>query len=133
MTLTKQKLKKIIKECACEAMKDMEGPEMGMSSPASIKVVKLGPMMDNMGSEDVHGLFPGMSHRDHEQHGGRGQELGMVRGNLLRMADKAMEIRDLADAIDEDDEWVREKVAIAAAMVDSIHGFLKYNKDDKQS
>jgi hypothetical protein len=125
MNLTKQKLKKIIRECACEAMKEygME-PEMKMSQPASVKVVKLGPMMDNMESNDVHGLFPGMSHDHH------GEEVGMVRGNLLRMADKALEIRELADSIDEHDEWVREKVAVAAAMVDSIHGFLKYNKDE---
>lgn len=129
--LTYKQLKSIIKECACEAMKDME-----MGGMPDVKVIKLGePDMQA-------GLFPGMGHKGHGGHEDMNHsssdghwdhsdqgEKGMILANLAKMSDKALELRDLAAGISDNEEWVQEKIAVASAMIDSIHNYLKYRKD----
>ena len=120
--LTYKQLKKIIKECACQAMKDAEMHEpMG-----SVEVVKLG-------KPDMRaGLFPGMdemerhddSHWDAHDQG----EKSMIMANLDKISDKALELRQLAAGIPDNEEWVQEKIAVASAMIDSIHNYLKYKQ-----
>jgi len=120
--LTYNQLKKIIKECACEAMQDMHD----MPSPMNgIKVVSLGD------SNIKSGLFPGMdddyhddSHWDDDDQG----EKSMIMANLARLSDKANELRKIAADIDDNEEWVQEKIAVASAMIDSIHNYLKYKQ-----
>ena len=124
--LTYKQLKAIIKECACEAMKDV-----GM--PSGVEIVKLSePEMQS-------GLFPGMQiHGDHEDmhHDSDSHwddsdqgEKSMVLANLAKISDKALELRDLAAAVPDNEEWVQEKIAVASAMIDSIHSYLKYKQD----
>lgn len=121
--LTHKQLKAIIKECACEAMKDARMGEM----PA-VKMIKLGE------PEIKAGLFPGMSLDDHDasdshwDHSDQGEK-GMILANLAKMSDKALELRDLAAGVSDNEEWVQEKIAVASAMIDSIHNYLKYRKD----
>lgn len=119
--LTHKQLKAIIKECACEAMKDA-----GMSPMPAIKMIKLGE------PEIEAGLFPGMdddhhddSHWDDHDQG----EKSMILANLARMSDKALELRDLAADVPDNEEWVQEKIAVASAMIDSIYNYLKYKQD----
>jgi len=133
MKLTQKQLRNLIKECACEAMKDMKMG--GMPSMPSVKVIKLGE------PEIKAGLFPGMGlhddhdvmHHDHDDdghwdHSDQGEK-GMILSNLAKMSDKALELRDLAAGISDNEEWVQEKIAVASAMIDSIHNYLKYRKD----
>jgi hypothetical protein len=128
MKLTKKQLKDLIRECACEAMQDM-----GMMQPET-QVIQLGE------PEIQAGLFPGMSmtHGGHEdmEHGSAGHwddsdqgEKSMIMANLAKMSDKALELRDLAAGIPDNEEWVQEKIAVASAMIDSIHNYLKYKQD----
>lgn len=126
--LTYKQLKSIIKECACEAMKDME-----MGGMPDVKVIKLGE------PEMQAGLFPGLGHGGHEDmnHSSSGGhwddsdqgEKSMILANLAKMSDKALELRDLAADIPDNEEWVQEKIAVASAMIDSIHSYLKYKQD----
>ena len=126
MKLTQKQLRNLIKECACEAMKDIKMG--GMPSMPSVKVIKLGE------PEIKAGLFPGMGlHHDHDDdghwdHSDQGEK-GMILSNLAKMSDKALELRDLAAGISDNEEWVQEKIAVASAMIDSIHNYLKYRKD----
>ena len=121
--LTYKQLKRIIKECACQAMQDAE-----MSAPTGgIKVIRLGK------PDSMSGLFPGMDdmkHHDDDSHWDDDDqgEKSMIMANLARISDKALELHKLAADIDDNEEWVQEKIAVASAMIDSIHNYLKYRK-----
>lgn len=124
MNITMGELKKLIKECACETMKEM-GLDM---EPSSIKVVRLDePTISS-------GLFPGLAHHDHDafghdhtdlDHDDQGEK-SMILSNLAKIAHKSAELRDMADQVSDNEEWVQEKIAVAASMIDSIHSYLKY-------
>jgi hypothetical protein len=123
MNITMGELKKLIKECACETMKEM-GLDM---EPSSIKVVHLDEPTISAG------LFPGLAHdhdafgHDHTDHDHDDQgEKSMILSNLAKIADKSAELRDMADQVSDNEEWVQEKIAVAASMIDSIHSYLKY-------
>lgn len=122
MNITMVELKKLIKECACETMKEM-GLDM---EPSSIKVVKLDEPTISAG------LFPGLAHDHHDHHDDTHHdhddqgEKSMILSNLAKIADKAAELRDMADQVADNEEWVQEKIAVAASMIDSVHGYLKY-------
>lgn len=124
MNITMAELKKLIKECACETMKEM-GLDM---EPSSIKVVHLDEPTISAG------LFPGLAHDDHDafghdhtdhDHDDQGEK-SMILSNLAKIADKSAELRDMADQVSDNEEWVQEKIAVAASMIDSIHSYLKY-------
>jgi hypothetical protein len=120
--LTYKQLKKIIKECACEAMKGSEMEPMG-----GINVISLGE------PEMKAGLFPGMDEMEHHHDDSHWDdhdqgEKGMILSNLAKMSDKALELRQLAANVSDNEEWVQEKIAVASAMIDSIHNYLKYRK-----
>jgi len=130
--LTYKQLKALIKECACEAMKDAG---MGIQ-PEEVKVIQLGE------PEMRSGLFPGLSHGGHEdmdepmsndssEHWDDADqgEKSMIVANLSKMSDKALELRKLASSVPNNEEWVQEKIAVASAMIDSIHNYLKYKQD----
>jgi hypothetical protein len=132
--LTYKQLKAIIKECACDALKDAG---MGMEPVESVELVKL-----SSEPEIKAGLFPGMStiHGDEDEQlggvssfgddaGGDQGEKGMILANLAKMKDKAAELHSLAGASPNSEEWVQEKIAVASAMIDSIHNYLKYKQD----
>ena len=55
-------------------------------------------------------------------------EKGMILSNLAKMSDKAQELQDLAAEVDDNEEWVQDKIAVAASMIDSVHSYLKYRK-----
>ena len=123
MNITMAELKKLIKECACETMKEM-GLDM---EPSSIKVVSLDePTI-------ASGLFPGLSHEDHHDadhhdhadHDDQGEK-SMMLSNLAKIVDKSAELRNLVAQVSDNEEWIQEKIAVASSMIDSIHGYLKY-------
>ena len=122
MKLTKNQFEKLIKECACQAMKDAG---MGMEpAMGKIKIIKLGKLGE---PEMKAGLFPdlGMKH-DHDDQG----EKSMIMANLARMSEKAQELHDMAADVDDNEEWVQEKIAVASAMIDSIYNYLKYRDEE---
>ena len=115
--LTHKQLKAIIRECACQAMQD--------AGANDVKVIKLG----GSGS----GLFPGMDLDDHDDDSHWDDhdqgEKSMILANLAKLSDKALDLRHLAAKTSNNEEWVQEKIAVAAAMIDSIHSYLKYRQD----
>lgn len=127
MKLTTAKLKQMIRECACEAMKDMDLP------PAmdGVKVISLGSLP---AQEEIHSsLFPSLDHGDHHHdldHGDDQGEKRMIVGNLHRMADRAAELAELAAEVPDNEEWVQEKIAVASAMIDSIYNYMKYSRGE---
>ena len=135
MKLTKKRLVDIIRECAGEALGDLRGsPAMG-----SIKIIKLGAVPPQ--EEISAGLFPGMHHSHEDSEDMRGNEHmhdgdeaiddegGGVIGKIVRLAGKTDELRHMADRVPEHEQWIHEKVAVASAMIDSIHSYLKNNKE----
>lgn len=140
MKLTKKQIENIIRECDMQPMGDLRGsPAMG-----SIKVIKLGAVPPQ--EEISAGLFPGMHHShkgsdgmhddlspsishhndDHDDDHG---EKSMIKSNLARIADKASELSRLAGEMPDNEEWVQEKIAVAASMIDAVHGYLKYTDE----
>lgn len=124
MRLTILELKRLIKECNCETMK-----EMGLDMPtASIKVIKLDePAIKS-------GLFPSMDydrddHHDDYQDDDQGEK-SMILGNLERLSDRSAELRDMAAHIPDNEEWVQEKIAVASSMIDSIYDYVKYKNKE---
>ena len=144
MALTKKQIENIIRECDMQPMGDLRGsPAIG-----SIKVIKLGhvppqeeisaglfPGMhhSHKGSDDMHDdLFPSITHHndDHgDDHDPDHGEKSMIKSNLARIADKASELSRLAGEMPDNEEWVQEKIAVAASMIDAVHGYLKYTDE----
>ena len=113
MKLNNRQFKALIKEYATQAMK-----ECGMVDEPQVKMVGLG-------EPEMHSdLFPSIGHHDNDQ-----GEKTMITTNLARIADKALELRQLASQIPDNEEWVQEKIAIAASMIDAVHGYLKYTDE----
>ena len=115
MKLNNRQFKALIKEYATQAMK-----ECGMPDEPQVKMVGLG-------EPEMHGdLFPSIGHHndDHDQ-----AEKSMIKTNLARIADKASELRQITSQIPDNEEWVQEKIAIAASMIDAVHGYLKYTDE----
>ena len=54
------------------------------------------------------------------------EETGMIKSNLYTMAKKANEIHDSVGDSDDLPEWVQEKIAVSAYMIDCIHDYLMY-------
>ena len=115
MKLNTRQLKTLIKEHAVQAVK-----ECGMVDEPQVKMVGLGePKMHS-------DLFPSIGHHndDHDQ-----GEKSMIKTNLARIADKASELSRLAGEMPDNEEWVQEKIAVAASMIDAVHGYLKYTDE----
>ena len=115
MKLNSRQFKTLIKEYAIQAIK-----ECGMADEPQVKMVGLGkPKMHG-------GLFPSIGHHndDHDQ-----GEKSMIKTNLARIADKASELSQIVAEIPDNEEWVQEKIAIAASMIDAVHGYLKYTDE----
>jgi hypothetical protein len=140
MALTKKQLENIIRECDMQPMGDLHGsPTMGR-----IKIIKLGavppqeeisaglfPGMhhSHKGSDDMHGdLFPSITHHNDDHDPDHGEK-SMIKSNLARIADKASELSRLAGEMPDNEEWVQEKIAVAASMIDAVHGYLKYTDE----
>jgi hypothetical protein len=129
MKITKKQLKKMIYECACETMRDMEMPSM---PDANVKVIGIKSLPE---PAHIHStLFPGLGEEEHENHEfddeddqGEGR---MIVNNLRRVADRASELSQLTSEIPDNEEWVQEKIAVASAMIDSIYNYIKYSKDE---
>ena len=68
----------------------------------------------------------GDSHWDDDDQG----EKSMILSNLAKLSDKANELRSLAADVDDNEEWVQEKIAVASAMIDSIYNYLKYRGEE---
>jgi siderophore synthetase component len=128
MKLTEKQLRKMIYECACEAMKDMEMPPM---HHGGVKVVSLKALPE---PEHIHStLFPGLESEEHGHHGFDHDDQGeksMIVGNLHKMADRASELAQLAKEVPDNEEWVQEKIAVASAMIDSIYNYMKYSRGE---
>lgn len=122
MNITMVELKKFIKECACETVK-----EMSLDMPTtSIKVVRLDePTI-------ASGLFPSLDHHDHDDHHDHHDqgEKSMIMGNIAKIADKAEELRSMVSQVPDNEEWVQEKIAVAASMIDSVYSYLKYSEEE---
>lgn len=133
MKITQKQLIKMIHECACEAMEDMEMEDMRMPkmSRGGIKVISLKALPE---PEHIHStLFPGLEKKDHDHHGFDDDDQGeksMILGNLNRMADRATELAQLAKEVPDNEEWVQEKIAVASAMIDSIYNYMKYRGEE---
>ena len=126
MKYTKQeKLKAILRECACEAMKGMgDMPSLGMAP--KIKVIRLGEPEIKNGLFGLDKMKHDDSHWDDHDQG----EKSMILSNLAKLSDKANELRSLAADVDDNEEWVQEKIAVASAMIDSIYNYLKYRGEE---
>lgn len=59
-------------------------------------------------------------------HNGPEAESGMIRSNLETMAQKASELHDMIGERDDLPEWIQEKIAVAEAMIGSVHDYLSY-------
>ena len=128
MKLTKKQLKELIKECACQAMKDAGMDRYSEESMPSVKVISLPKMKSE--------LFPSMHGMDdmHHQHDDLDMddqgEKSMILANLKKIAERAAELQDLVAEVPDNEEWVQEKIAVAASMITSIYDYLKYSEEE---
>ena len=130
MKITKRQLTELIRECACEAMKEMDMSPMS----GDIKVIKLKALPK---PEEIHStLFPGLEddgkHHNHDSDLDSDDqgEKSMIVGNLNRLADRSVELARLAEEVPDNEEWVQEKIAVASSMIDSIYNYMKYNRGE---
>lgn len=118
----------ILQECGCMA-REVEMPGhlasaipmldilgYGEGSPVAMKSMK--PRAGHPGRD--YDEDDGIEYEDSDEY----EESGMIRNNLYTMAHQA---KDLHDAIEDGDdlpEWVQEKIAVAAEMIDVIYDYL---------
>ncbi len=108
--------KMILNECGCMAR---EG-----QLPNSIAAVM--PMLDVLGYGHSDGSAPimkhdgGMSFEDSDEY----EESSMIKNNLYNLAAQAQELHDAMEDSDDLPEWVQEKIAVAASMIDTIYDYL---------
>ncbi len=62
----------------------------------------------------------GIEYEDSDAH----EESGMIRNNLYTMAHQAKDLHAAIESGDDLPEWVQEKIAVAAEMVDVIYDYL---------
>jgi hypothetical protein len=109
--------KMIIAECGCMAR---EG-ELPNAIAAAM------PMLDILGYAGHHdGAAPMMKHgggatfEDSDSY----EESSMIKNNLYTMMNQAQEMHDALEDGDDLPEWVQEKIAVAAEMIDVIYDYL---------
>lgn len=122
MKITSKQFKSLIKEYAKQAME-----ECGMPDENQVKIISLGE--PEMHSQLFPGLGHGMTHSSDEYGGDDQGEKNMITTNLAKIADKASELRQITSQIPDNEEWVQEKIAVAASMIDAVHGYLKYTDE----
>lgn len=74
--------------------------------------------IDITGQHDDDG---GIEYEDSDNH----EESSMIRNNLFTIAGQASSLHDMLDDGDDLPEWVQEKLAVAASMIDTVHDYLK--------
>lgn len=128
MKITQKQLMEMIRECACEAMKEMDFPPMSPMGDG-VKVMHIDALP---AQEEIHSsLFPSLDgHHEELDYNDDQGEKGMIVGNLHKMADRAAELAQMAKEVPDNEEWVQEKIAVAASMIDSIYNYMKYSKGE---
>jgi hypothetical protein len=109
----------IIQECGCM----MRDGEMPASVGSHI------PLMDILGYGDGGEVVKVTGQHDHDdgieyEDSDSFEESSMVRNNLFTMAGQASKLHDMIESGDDLPEWVQEKLAVAASMLDTVHDYL---------
>jgi hypothetical protein len=129
MKITVKQFRKIIRECACEAIEGMGMPPV-LNKDIQVISFKALPKQEEINST----LFPGLGHKNMDgSHGDLSDDQGeksMIVGNLHKLADRAGELAQMTSEVPDNEEWVQEKIAVASAMIDSIYSYMKYNKGE---
>ena len=74
--------------------------------------------------------------RDMEQHGDvEDYEADMFKGHLYTLAKQAHQLNEIISEHEDIEEWVQEKVAVAANMLDTVYDYMMYqkSKDEEQT
>ena len=74
--------------------------------------------------------------RDSEQHGDvEDYEADMFKGHLYTLAKQAHQLNEIISEHEDIEEWVQEKVAVAANMLDTVYDYMMYqkSKDEEQN
>ena len=106
----------ILNECGCMAR---EGQLPNALAAAM-------PMLDILGYGHTDGAAPfedengHMNFEDSDEY----EESSMIKGNLYNVAMQAQELHDRIGDGDDLPEWVQEKIAVAAEMIDVIYDYL---------
>ena len=107
----------ILNECGCMAR---EG-----QLPNAVAAAM--PMLDILGYGHADGAAPfedengHMNFEDSDEY----EESSMIKGNLYNVAMQAQELHDRIGDGDDLPEWVQEKIAVAAEMIDVIYDYLQ--------
>ena len=105
MKVTREYLKKIIKECMHDAMMQQSAPY---------------PMATNMA--------PPAQNNSNIVMDPDGYEGRMAKSNLYKIGEYAESLQGLIQDGENLEPWVQEKIAVAAQMMDSVGHYLKYEK-----
>ena len=106
MKITKDHIRKLIKECMTELQNDMGAPY-----PAATNIappVQNAPLAQNIDPDGYEGR--------------------MAKNNLYKMAEYATVLQSLIQDNENLEPWVQEKIAVAASMMESVGHYLQYEK-----
>jgi len=117
----------IIAECACMA-REGELPNVMAAAMPMLDILGYG------GEEPIARMrspSPGAPDRDFDEDDGieyedsdDHEESSMIKNNLYTMANQAQDLHDAIEDGDDLPEWVQEKIAVAAEMMDVIYDYL---------
>jgi len=74
--------------------------------------------------EEMHCGQPHMDHSGDDED----YEADMFKGNLFTMARQAADLNEMISEQEDIEEWVQEKIAVAAHALDTVYDYLVYQK-----
>jgi hypothetical protein len=113
MKITKEQLQQITREELQKLLKENFYHDMDM-----------GQDDDNYVSAHIHD-----ENCSHDVEDG---EAEMFKSHLYTLAKQSQELNDLVEEHEDIEEWVQEKIAVAASMIDSVYNYLSYQKEGEE-
>lgn len=103
-------------------MRDGEMPASAGSKMPLLSILGLGTGEDGRVSiSGQHDDDGGIEYEDSDSY----EESSMIKNNLFTIAGQASDLHDMIADGDDLPEWVQEKLAVAASMIDTVHDYLK--------
>lgn len=126
MRVTRQQIQNIVKQEYKKLLKEMqELDDMGQNEMNMFGAGYEAASTDDEENEHVHdencGHLEGSEHDD---------ESRMFRSHLTSITKQAQELENIVQQGENVEEWVQEKMAVAASMIDSIYHYLSHGDEE---
>lgn len=130
MKVTRQQLQKIVNQ---EYKKLLREGMIGDMEDADSSMNMFGAGYEASDSDEEHVHDDSCGHLDTDTDSGEhDDESRMFRSHLTSISKQIQELENMVQQGDNVEEWMQEKMAVAASMVDSIYHYLSHGDEDTE-